>query len=287
VEVFVIIGAAICGWVCSDQFNQVKLSNDRLFDQFIDSDFVSAKPWLFMIFLSTLWALFLLIILVITQLIFQKSPPLLFFWDVLVLAIMFNFSDVRSVTCPSDRIKTEPFLLHYYPSNQRIAQLFSITASRIFGLMFWYCLMPGLSGAILFFISLSAYNALMRTYSLETVRRSQCLVVTHFMLAWLPHRCLGLTYALVGDFETAMRCWRDQGGQSGLGLWRTLLSASGGALNMQFGGASTANGKEIFTPKFGISEHLILDQAATRSVAFFLRSFLLWLFVLFIVDILI
>ena len=49
-EVFVIIGAAICGWIFSDQLNQVRLSNDRLFDQFLDSDFVSAKPWLFMIF---------------------------------------------------------------------------------------------------------------------------------------------------------------------------------------------------------------------------------------------
>lgn len=286
-ECFVIIGAAICSWIFSEKLKKVKVSNDRLFDQFLGSNFVSGKPWQSIIFFGTLWAICLLIIWVITQLIFQETPPLLFIFNVLILAIMFDFSDLRSVETSNDSLKSEASQAYSEHPKPRITRLFSITASRIFGLIFWYCLMPGLSGAILFFISLSAYSALIRAHSLEMLRRSECVVVAHTMLTWLPHRCLGLTYALVGDFEAATRCWRDQGGQSGLGIWRTLLSASGGALNMQFGGASGEGDGKIFTPKYGLQEHLSLDQLAQRSVAFFLRCFLLWVFLVFTVDILV
>jgi hypothetical protein len=44
VEFLVIIVAAIVGWVFADRFNKANLSNDRLFDQVIESDLFSKSP---------------------------------------------------------------------------------------------------------------------------------------------------------------------------------------------------------------------------------------------------
>ena len=97
-EFLVITVAAIVGWVFAGKFNKINLSIDKLFDQFIQSGFLSKSSWLSLIFLVTLWLVVLLIILVAKQLIFQNSPPLLFLLEVLVFALMFNIFDVQEVS---------------------------------------------------------------------------------------------------------------------------------------------------------------------------------------------
>ena len=102
----------------------------------------------------------------------------------------------------------------------------------------------------------------------------------------MPHKIIVLTYAFVGDFETALRCWRSQGRQSGLGLWSELLSTSGGALNMQLGGGTSEGGEDNYRPSFGLLGQRVIKETIARSTAFFIRSFLLWVLVFFLIDIL-
>ena len=281
-EFLVIIIAATIGWVFADQLNKVNLSNDKLFDQFIESNFLSENSWQSLIFLATTWLGSLLVIWAIKQLIFQNSPPLVFFLDIIVLALMLNIFDVRAVSIDTEEVGG----VRLKKIVDAVTALFSVTASRIFCLIFWYWITPGLSGAILFFILLSMFNALIRSNTLKVFVRNQFIVRGYAALIWVPHKIIVLTYAFVGDFETALRCWRSQGRQSGLGLWSELLSTSGGALNMQLGGGTSEGGEDNYRPSFGLLGQRVIKETIARSTAFFIRSFLLWVLVFFLIDIL-
>ena len=70
-------------------------------------------------------------------------------------------------------------------------------------------------------------------------------------LNWLPARLTALSYALVGDRETAWRCWREQAS-----AWRgvntgPLLAAGAGALNLQLGGVVRYYDREVARPALG------------------------------------
>ena len=132
-EFLVIIVAAIVGWVFADRFNKAKLSNDRLFDQFIESDFFSKSPWQSLVFLVTTWFGVLLIMWATKQLIFQNSPPLLFLLEILVLALMFNMFDVREVSSNIEATEAA----RQKDLSGSVATLFSVTTSRIFSVIFY------------------------------------------------------------------------------------------------------------------------------------------------------
>jgi membrane protein required for beta-lactamase induction len=215
------------------------------------------------------------------QLIFQNSPPLLFLLEVLVLALMFNIFDVQEVSSNVEAtVGAGRKDLSY-----GVTTLLSVTASRISSLMLWYWITPGLSGAIFFFIILSMFKALIRSNLLVDFVSNQLVVRGYSVLVWLPHKILILTYAFVGDFETALRCWRAQGRQSGLSLWSDLLATSGGALNVQLGGVASVGTGKIYKPVFGLPGNVIAKETIPRAMAFFIRSLLLWLAVFFLLDV--
>ena len=280
-EFLVIIVAAIVGWVFAGQFNKINLATDKLFDQFIESGFLSKSSWRSLIFVVTSWLIILLIMWVTKQLIFQNSPPLLFLLEVLVLALMFNMFDVQEVSSNVEAtVGAGRKDLSY-----GVTTLLSVTASRISSLMLWYWITPGLSGAIFFFIILSMFKALIRSNLLVNIVSNQLVVRGYSVLVWLPHKILILTYAFVGDFETALRCWRTQGRQSGLSLWSDLLATSGGALNVQLGGVASVGAGKIYNPVFGFPGNVIAKETIPRAMAFFIRSLLLWLAVFFLLDV--
>ena len=280
-EFLVIIVAAIVGWVFAGQFNKINLATDKLFDQFIESGFLSKSSWRSLIFVVTSWLIILLIMWVTKQLIFQNSPPLLFLLEVLVLALMFNIFDVQEVSSNVEAtVGAGRKDLSY-----GVTTLLSVTASRISSLMLWYWITPGLSGAIFFFIILSMFKALIRSNLLVDFVSNQLVVRGYSGLVWLPHKILILTYAFVGDFETALRCWRAQGRQSGFSLWSDLLATSGGALNVQLGGVASVGTGKIYKPVFGLPGNVIAKETIPRAMAFFIRSLLLWVAVFFLLDV--
>jgi cobalamin biosynthesis protein CobD/CbiB len=281
VEFLVITVAAIVGWVFNGQFNKINLSTDRLFDQFIESGFLSKGSWRSLIFLVVSWLLVLLIMWVTKQLIFQNSPPLSFLLEALMLALMFNIFDVRAVSSIVEATGSA----RQQDLSDGVTTLLSVTASRISSLMLWYWITPGLSGAIFFFIILSMFKALVRSNLLVDFASNQLVVRGYSVLVWLPHKILILTYAFVGDFETALRCWRAQGRQSGLGLWSDLLATSGGALNVQLGGVASVGTGKIYKPVFGLPGNVIAKETIPRAIAFFIRSLLLWVVVFFLSDV--
>jgi adenosylcobinamide-phosphate synthase len=98
---------------------------------------------------------------------------------------------------------------------------------------------------------------------------------------YLPARLTALTYALCGDFRTALRCWRTQAH-----AWESpnagpVMASGAGSLNVSCGGAAKYHGIKEPRPVLGagmppgardVGRALVLIR---RSIAVWLAAFLL------------
>lgn len=107
---------------------------------------------------------------------------------------------------------------------------------HVFAPLFWFVLL-GPAGALLYRLSLHKRER----WALVTVLPGE---INHFgafalqafqLLDWVPVRITAITFAIVGDFEDAIFCWRTQAEQwpdTGSGI---LLSSGAGALGVRLG----------------------------------------------------
>jgi adenosylcobinamide-phosphate synthase len=152
---------------------------------------------------------------------------------------------------------------------------------HVFGTLFWFFVLPGPAGALLYRLSsLLAEHwrgnpATPMGHALDAfgspVRR-----LLH-VLDWLPVRATAATFAIVGDFEDAIYCWRTQA-KAWPSLHEGILLASGaGALGAQLGGPITGPaGEPEFRPELGLGE--VADaELMPSAVGLVWRALLVWL----------
>jgi adenosylcobinamide-phosphate synthase len=87
-------------------------------------------------------------------------------------------------------------------------------------------------------------------------------------LDWLPVRLTAITFAVVGDFEDAVFCWRSQSGQWQDAASGILLSSGAGALGVRLGlPLSDVTGVDV-RPELGVGEDADVEhlQSATGLV---------------------
>jgi len=99
------------------------------------------------------------------------------------------------------------------------------------------------------------------------------------VLNFIPARLTALTYAVLGEFQKAIRCWRHQAYS-----WKSpnagpVMAAGAGALSLQLGGEATYHGELQQRPLLGLDK---LPQASDipRAVSLVNRGMLLWLLVI-------
>lgn len=134
-----------------------------------------------------------------------------------------------------------------------------IAAHRnVFGVIFWFILL-GPAGAVLYRMA--------DFFALYWGRRSED-EFGHFgefaqqafaLMDWLPVRITAVIFAVVGDFEDAVYCWRSQasswfGESSGI-----LLAAGAGALGVRLGMPVYESGEITERPELGLGEDADVD----------------------------
>ena len=158
----------------------------------------------------------------------------------------------------------------------RLAIEEAITASQrhVFAVLFWFILLPGPSGAILY--RLAAHLARRWRGRGEFGR-----FATHalYVLEWPAARLTAASFAVVGDFEDAVYCWRSQAAawpEPNIGI---VLAAGAGALGVRLGmPLSEVEGLQA-RPELGLGEPAdvhFLDGV----VGLLWRALVLWVFVL-------
>lgn len=112
----------------------------------------------------------------------------------------------------------------------------------IFGVIFWFVLMPGPMGAVMYRV---ACDLAQSPGASPFVRRA------FGWIDWLPAHATALACSVIGNFEEAVASWRTQAplwSDRGAGV---VLAAAAGALGMRLGMPAHENGEVVDRPELG------------------------------------
>lgn len=104
------------------------------------------------------------------------------------------------------------------------------------------------------------------------------------LLDWVPVRLTAISFAIVGDFEDAVYCWRTQAAawpQRGFGV---ILAAGAGALGIRLGEPLHQGGILEMRPELGLGDEADTDYMQS-AVSLIWRALTLWMVLLFMLQI--
>jgi adenosylcobinamide-phosphate synthase len=185
-----------------------------------------------------------------------------------------------------------------------------VSHRQVFGVMFWFLLLPGPSGAVLYRMTLFLAQRWGRTDRAGPTGRLLGAGLAdaepagpsarsdddgpgrfgEFSLAalraidWLPARCTAASFAIVGDFEDAVYCWRTQAARWPDPLLGVVLAAGAGALGLRLGLPIAPAGGVADRPELGLGEEAdvpFLDS----TVGLVWRTLVLWLALVLVVTV--
>jgi adenosylcobinamide-phosphate synthase len=106
-----------------------------------------------------------------------------------------------------------------------------------------------------------------------------------FWLDWLPSRLTAASFAIVGNFEDAVYCWRTQAVSAGNVDHALLLASGGGAVGVRLGSSALQGSEEVVIgPELGLGEEADADYMQSAAGLLW-RALVLWLFLIFIVTV--
>lgn len=105
-----------------------------------------------------------------------------------------------------------------------------------------------------------------------------------FWLDWLPSRVTAASFAIVGNFEDAVYCWRTQAQSWTMHSHGIILSSGGGAIGVRLGDALHQYGSMEFRPEMGTGDEADLDLMQS-TVGLIWRALVLWMFLVLLVTV--
>jgi adenosylcobinamide-phosphate synthase len=184
---------------------------------------------------------------------------------------------------------------------------------QVLGVMLWFVILPGPSGAVLYRLALLLAD---RWGGMDRADRAGRIVgaglagveppdpgepaaradddgpgrfgefarAAFRALDWPAARCTAASFAIVADFEDAVYCWRTQAARWPDPLLGVVLAAGAGALGVRLGMPIAAGGGVEDRPELGLGEEAdapFLDSA----VGMIWRALVLWLALVLVVTI--
>jgi adenosylcobinamide-phosphate synthase len=167
---------------------------------------------------------------------------------------------------------------------------------QVFGVLFWFMVLPGPVGAVLYRAAVllaDEWKGALPGNDISAPVRSLLVFgeparrLLHW-IDWIPVRLTALSFAIVGDFEDAIYCWRTQAaawpGAQGGSTYGILLATAAGALGVQLGGPVPAAGGDLDTrPEIGIGDAVEVDVLPS-AVGLVWRALILWLLLVFLLS---
>jgi cobalamin biosynthesis protein CobD/CbiB len=153
---------------------------------------------------------------------------------------------------------------------------------QLFGVMFWFIVLPGPAGAVLYGLA-AMLNEKWGRGGEEYVEFGSFARKAFDVLDWIPSRLTAITFAIVGDFEDAIYCWRTQSNSWGNLEQGIVLAAGAGALGVRLGEAVHEEGSVAFRPELGLGDEADVEHMAS-GVGLVWRSLLIWMFLIALVT---
>ncbi len=168
---------------------------------------------------------------------------------------------------------------------------------QVFGAIFWFVVLPGPIGAVLYraaALAADEWAAPRESSEIAPPVRDRAAFgapARRFLAAldWIPVRLTALSFAVVGDFEDAVACWRTQpaswANEPGGLTAGILLASGGGALGVQLGGPLPGpTGEREFRPDIGMGDAVEPDLLPS-AIGLVWRALVLWLGVILLATI--
>lgn len=179
-----------------------------------------------------------------------------------------------------------------------IEEALAASHRHVFGVLVWFVLLPGPCGAVLYRAAafFSACWRQRRAQPRQDTLLPSLLPEIHelgefgrfaqqafALIDWLPLRVTAAGFAIVGDFEDAIYCWRTQAAQwpdDGLGI---VLASGAGALGVRLGMPVVEAGEIADRAEMGTGAEADIDFMQ-GAVGLVWRALVLWLLLLLLLG---
>ncbi len=186
-------------------------------------------------------------------LLYRLSPLLALAFNVLILYVTMGFrqvghyfTDVHLALKSGDLDKARAILGQWRGANcerlsaEEVVRLTieeALVASyqHVFAVVFWFVLLPGPSGAILYRLSSFLHYRWAASGEAELAAFGSFAARVFRLLDWAPARLTGIAFAVVGDFEDAAYCWRTQAAKWPDPSLGVVLASGAGAMGVRLG----------------------------------------------------
>jgi cobalamin biosynthesis protein CobD/CbiB len=154
---------------------------------------------------------------------------------------------------------------------------------HVFAVLLCFVLLPGPCGALLYRLALIVRDRWCRPDAVDNQEFSIFSQQAFAIIDWLPLRATAAAFAVVGDFEDAVYCWRTQPAHSPERDLGIVLAAGAGALGVQLGKSLVQEGMLEEQAELGLGDAADVDfmQAAVGLVW---RATVLWMLLLFLLG---
>ena len=105
-----------------------------------------------------------------------------------------------------------------------------------------------------------------------------------FWYDWVPARLTAASFAVVGNFEDAVYCWRTQAPSWTAGAEAILQASGGGALGVRLGEPLRQGGVVEYRPEAGLGDEPDVDYMQS-AIGLIWRALVLWMFLVFVVTV--
>ena len=167
---------------------------------------------------------------------------------------------------------------------------------QVFAVLFWFVVLPGPAGAVLYRAAVllaEEWKGSAKGDDSTPIDRERAIFgaparVLLTWLDWIPVRLTSLSFAIVGDFEDAIACWRTQSQlwaneEGGLPIG-ILLASGGGALGVKLGGPlATVGGERDYRPEVGMGDTVDPDVLPS-GVGLVWRTLVLWMLLILLLT---
>jgi adenosylcobinamide-phosphate synthase len=205
-------------------------------------------------------------------LLYRLSPFLALAFNVLILYVTMGFrhvghyfTDIHWALKRSDLDQARTILGQWRGAScerlsaEEVARLtieeaLAASYQHVFAVVFWFVLLPGPSGAILYRLSSFLQQRWAESRDAELAAFGSFAGQVFRLLDWAPARLTGIAFAVVGDFEDAAYCWRTQAGKwpdSSLGI---VLASGAGAMGVRLGMPILSELNPVDRPELGLGE---------------------------------
>ena len=169
-----------------------------------------------------------------------------------------------------------------------IEEALSASHRNVFGVMVWFVLfsalgLGGAAGALLYRLG----QFFRSHWSGENEGMPDAFgafaTKAFYLLEWLPIRLTAMTFAIVGDFENTIHCWRTQAASWPDPEAGILLASGAGALGVRLGMPIPQGGVPLDRPELGVGDMADTDVMQS-AVGLVWRSVVFWMILLLLLT---